>query len=97
LSEGDVCWVTGGEGRIVTAGADSIVLRSSVPSPPGSRIEGVVAAADGFPLRVKVHACRLQPEGDFLIEGRPLDLTRGHRERLEAIATLRTDRSGRSG
>jgi len=93
LSERDVCWVTGGEGRIVAAGTDSIVVRSTVPAPPGSRIEGAMANGDAFTLRVKVHGCRRQPEGDFLIEGRPLDLTREHRERLAAIAASKRKRS----
>jgi hypothetical protein len=93
LSERDVCWVTGGEGRIVAAGGDSIVVRSTVLSPPGSRIEGAMANGEAFTLRVKVHGCRRQPEGDFLIEGRTLDLTRKQRERLAAIATARTDRN----
>jgi hypothetical protein len=35
---------------------------------------------------VKVHTCRRQPDGDFVIEGRPLDLTRGTRDRLDALA-----------
>jgi hypothetical protein len=93
LSEPDVRWVTGGEGRVVAAGTDSIVVRSTVPSPPGSRIEGVMANGDRFTLRVKVHGCRRQPEGDFLIEGRPLDLTREHREQLAVIAAARIERN----
>jgi hypothetical protein len=37
-------------------------------------------------VRVKVHASRLQPEGDFVIEGRLLDVTRSVRARLLALA-----------
>jgi len=33
---------------------------------------------------VKVHGCRRQPEGDFRIAGRPIDLPREVRERIEA-------------
>jgi hypothetical protein len=78
-------WSSGGEAWVVSISASAIVLRSTVPSPPGSRVEGVLS--DGVPgaLRVKVHGCKRSPEGDFVLEGRPLDLTRGMRQRLEAI------------
>jgi hypothetical protein len=84
--QGHVRWSKGGEGRIVSIAADSIVLRSTVPAPPGSRIDGLTATPSRFPLRVKIHACKRQPEGDFLLEGRPLDLKREQRERLELVA-----------
>lgn len=80
-----VRWAAGGEARVLRIGADTIALDSSVPSPPGSRIEGTLegetlAAAR---LRVKVHASKLQPDGRFLLEGRPLDLSRSTREQLD--------------
>ncbi|HEY4016172.1 MAG TPA: hypothetical protein VGM06_22710 [Polyangiaceae bacterium] len=87
-----VAWARGGEARIVSLSADAIALASTAPWPPGSRIEGTLTAeglapAGGSPpvLRVKVHASRRTPEGDFLVEGRPIDLGRGLRERLEAL------------
>jgi hypothetical protein len=61
------------------------VLQSTVPSPPGSRIEGTLEGDPPAHLRVKVHACRKQAEGEFLLEGRPLDLARETRERLESL------------
>jgi hypothetical protein len=80
-------WRTGGEARIVSMGLRAMIVRSTVPSPPGSRIEGTIEE-DASPslrsaLRVKVHGCKRQPEGDFVIEGRPLDLPRELRLRLE--------------
>jgi hypothetical protein len=84
--QGFVRWSKGGEGRIVSIAADSVVLRSTVPAPPGSRIDGLTVTPSKVLLRVKIHACRRQPEGDFLLEGRPLDLKREQRERLEAVA-----------
>jgi hypothetical protein len=66
--------------------ADAVVLRSTVPSPPGSRIEGRLEQEPRAPLRVKVHVSRRQPEGDFVIEGRLLDATREVRARLEALS-----------
>jgi hypothetical protein len=79
-----VSWVGGGEARVVSLDLKAIVLRSTVPSPPGSRLEGTLAGEPSARLRVKVHGCKLQPEGDYVIEGRPIDLTRAVRERIEA-------------
>ena len=80
-----VRWARGGEARIVSIDAQAIVLRSTVPSPPGSRIEGTVLGATPATLRVKVHASKKQPEGDFVLEGRPLDLPRELRERIDGL------------
>jgi hypothetical protein len=79
-----VTWTTGGEGTIVSLGPKAIVVRSTVPSPPGSRLEGTLAGEPPAVLEVKVHGCKRQPEGDFEIEGRPIDMTRQVRERIEA-------------
>ncbi len=78
-------WTNGGDAEIVAIGADTVSLVSSVPSPPGSRIEG--ALADGAKLKVKIHASRKQDDGTFRLEGRPLDMTRELRERLLAMLT----------
>jgi hypothetical protein len=75
-----VTWSRGGEAAIVTLAGDAITLRSSVPSPPGSRIEGTLEGGDT--LRVKVHSSKKQDDGAFVIEGRALDMTRALRERL---------------
>jgi hypothetical protein len=66
----------------VSLGAKSIVLRSTVSSPPGSRLQGSIPGEPPVRLCVKVHGCRRQAEGDFWIEGRPIDLTREVRERI---------------
>jgi hypothetical protein len=79
-----VRWAKGGEARIVSIGADTIVLRSTVPAPPGSRWEGTVEARGAARvLRVKVHTSRREGEGEFLLQGRPLDLAREVRQYLE--------------
>jgi hypothetical protein len=80
-----VRWTGGGEARVVTIDAQAIVLRSTVPSPPGSRIEGTLVGEPAARLRVKVHGSKKQPEGDFVLEGRPLDLPRETRERIERL------------
>jgi hypothetical protein len=78
-------WSRGGEARVVAIDADAVVLRSTVSSPPGSRIEGSLLDDPPATFRVKVHVSRKQPEGDYLLEGRPLDLLRSTRERLEKL------------
>jgi hypothetical protein len=81
-----VTWAMGGKATIVSIGADTIVLVSTVPAPPGSRIDGTVAGeAGGTPLRVKVHGSKSAGTGDVVLRGRPLDMTRAVRERLEAL------------
>jgi hypothetical protein len=80
-----VRWANGGRARIVSIDARGIVLRSTVPWPPGSRIDGTLEAEPPATLRVKVHASRKQAEGEFVLEGRPLDLPRDTRERIEAL------------
>jgi len=83
LSGAHVRWVAGGTAEIVSMGADQITLRSTSPSPPGSRIEGAVTGSRVVTLRVKIHGCRREPDGAFVLEGRPLDLTRENREMIE--------------
>ncbi len=79
----------GGEAALLAANANAVVLRSTVASPPGSRVEGVLAGEPGTVVRIKVHACRRQEDGSFLVEGRPLDLTRPVRDKLEALVAER--------
>jgi hypothetical protein len=78
-----VRWDKGGEASVVSCSAGAVVLRSSVPSPPGSRIEGVLTGEPPARVKVKVHSSKKQPEGDYLLEGRTVDATREVRERLE--------------
>ena len=75
-----IAWTKGGTATVVTLADDAITLRSSVPSPPGSRIEG--ATPEGDAVRVKVHSSKKQDHGAFVIEGRVLDMTRALREKL---------------
>jgi hypothetical protein len=81
-------WAKGGDARVVSIAADAIVLRSSVPSPPGSRLEGRLDGQPPARVRVKVHGSKRQPDGAFVIEGRVLDATREVRARLEALAAV---------
>jgi hypothetical protein len=78
-------WALGGEATVLAASADTISLLSTTPSPPGSRIDGMLTS--GRPLRVKVHASKRQADGLFRIDGRPLDLTKEGREELAALVS----------
>ncbi len=85
-------WARGGEAHVVSLTIDAVTIVSAVPWPPGARVEGTLHAeglsgSAGRPpmLRVKVHASRVRPEGDFLVAGRPIDLPRALRERIEAL------------
>jgi hypothetical protein len=80
-----VRWANGGEARVLSLDASAISLKSTVPSPPGSRIEGTVDGAGAAVLRVKVHSSKRLAEGEFLLQGRPLDLPRETRERIEEM------------
>ncbi len=84
-----VRWENGGEAVVASVAGEAIVLRSTVSSPPGSRVAGIVEGPAPSPpvaLRVKVHACRRQAEGDFVLEARLLDATREVRQRLTSAA-----------
>jgi hypothetical protein len=78
-------WARGGQATILSIERDRIVLRSSVPSPPGSRIEGALVGPSQALLRVKISACRRQPEGDFVLEARLIDTRQEVRQILRAI------------
>jgi hypothetical protein len=90
MTSARVTWARGGEARLESIAADAIALRSTVPFPPGSRVEGTVHGdGDAITLRMKVHSSRRDGERDFLLQGRPIDLPRAARDRL--AAWIRTD------
>lgn len=85
----NVRWDKGGEAEVVAISIDKISLRSTMSSPPGSRIEGVLDVPHAereapLRLRMKVHGCKREEDGKFRIEGRPLDLTRALLDRMMA-------------
>ncbi len=76
-------WSKGGEADVVALDGDRINVLSTIPSAPGSRPEGALAAS-GSAVRIKVARCRR--EGDrFLIEGRLIDATRDLRAELARL------------
>ena len=72
-----------------------LVLAVAVAAPPGARLDVDVAdpmvttsphGAHVPSFRLKVHRCRRQEDGSFLLAGRPLDLRRETREALDLLA-----------
>jgi hypothetical protein len=93
-SRAHLAWESGGQARFDSLQGDAIVVVSSVASPPGSRPVGTLLGAPPEKVRMKVHACRLQPDGSFRIEGRLIDATRAMRARLEALVGAITPAPG---
>ncbi|MEJ7735175.1 MAG: hypothetical protein WKG00_39060 [Polyangiaceae bacterium] len=60
-------------------------VRSSIPSAPGSRLQGTLAS--GPRLRIKVQRCRRleEPGVVYELEGRLIDLTREARAAMGAL------------
>lgn len=81
----DLTWEKSGSARVLRIDANAIALESTIPSPPGSRISGALVGEPAATLRVKIHVSKKQEDGTFLLEGRPIDLTRELRERLERL------------
>jgi hypothetical protein len=75
----------GGGAFVLSLTGDRITLSSSIPSAPGSRLDGVLA--NGGALRVKVASCRKSedPAPSFTIEGRLIDTTREVRAAIAAL------------
>jgi hypothetical protein len=91
MSAAHVRWDRGGEASVVEAdgmhlGKDALTLRSSVPAPPGSRLEGALAGEPPERIKIKVHSSRRQEDGAFLVAGRLIDATRELRARVAELA-----------
>ena len=71
-----------GEAVVLALTEDLVTVRSSVAFPPGARVEG--ALETGSFLKLKVHSCKRQEDGSFLVSGRPIDLLRSVREEVQA-------------
>lgn len=81
-----IAWAKGGTASFVEAEGDNVVLRSTIPSPPGSRLEATFVEEPARPLRVKVHGSKKEPDGSFTLRGRLVDATRETRERVHRLA-----------
>jgi hypothetical protein len=75
-------WTKGGEADIVSVDGERIVISSTISSPPGSYLDGVLNGAGG--IRIKVRGCKRDGER-FRIEARILDLSRQLREHISQV------------
>ena len=80
-----VRWLKDGNAWLLKLeGGDIARFRSSISSPPGSRLDGEILATKTS-IRLKIHGCKLQPDGTYELLGRLLDVTRGLRTELSRI------------
>ena len=84
-SEPHVTWAKGGSATFVTVASDAVTLRSSIPSPPGSRLDATFASEPAATIKIKIHTSKLAPDGSFMLKGRVLEATRALRERLATL------------
>ncbi len=91
-------WKRGGDAEILSLEGESVEVKSTVSSPPGSRFDGEaeIDGHDRFLFRIKVHGCTKR-EMHFYLQGRVLDLTRERRLALERALGPKTPDSGLPG
>ena len=93
----DLEWAKGGTASVLTVSTDTVTLKSTIPSPPGSRLEATLLAgtAEAEPpvaLKIKIFGSKLEPDGSFTLKGRVLEATRALRARLVTLVA-RTEQS----
>lgn len=86
MSGPHVAWTKGGTASFVAAADDNVTLTSSIPSPPGSRLEGTLLGT--IPVKVKVHSSKKEESGSFTLKGRLVDFTRETRERIHGLVEV---------
>jgi hypothetical protein len=85
-----LAWAKGGTASLLTLAEDAVTLRSSIPSPPGSRLEATLIAEPSVAFKIKIHTSKLQPDGSFALKGRVLEASRALREKLSALLSATT-------
>lgn len=76
-------WEKGGTAEILVVDGENVTLRSTIPSPPGSRLDASLGDAK---VKIKVHGSKREDDGAFTIKGRLVDATRETREKVTAAA-----------
>ena len=80
-----LAWAKGGTASFLVVVDDAVTLRSTTPSPPGSRIEGRLIDDASVVVTIKIHGSKLATDGTFALRGKLLVASRALRDR---IATL---------
>jgi hypothetical protein len=78
-------WAKGGTATLLVIRDDAVTLRSSIPSPPGSRLEATLVSDTAVGVKVKIHGSKLESDGSFTLRGKLLEATRELRARLAAL------------
>ncbi|MDB4942581.1 MAG: hypothetical protein JWP97_2115 [Labilithrix sp.] len=80
-----VTWAKGGSASFTVVDDDEVTLRSSIPSPPGSRLEGTLAGAEPAAVKVKIHTSKREADGSFMLRGKLLEASRPLRDRVASL------------
>lgn len=74
--------------QLLAYGPTTFSIRASAAAPPGARLDAVAISDDGVrsAFRMKVHRCRKQEDGSFVLDGATIDLRREGREILVGLA-----------
>lgn len=84
---GPVAWDEGGTAGVLRAKDIDVVLRSSVPYPPGKPARGTLSGASPLSFTLKVSRSQRVAEGVWDIRGRLLTATNALRRAFEAAAS----------
>jgi len=87
LRDPHLTWAKGGTASFLTVKDDAVTLRSSIPSPPGSRLDATFASDPPTAVKIKIHTSKLEPDGTFMLKGRVLEATRALRDRLATLVS----------
>ena len=80
-----LAWVKGGTADFSSVVDDVVELRSTIPIPPGARVDAMTEAEPKVPVTVKSYGSRRDADGTFLIKGRLLVANRELRDRLAGL------------
>ena len=80
-----VAWAKGGTALFLIVADDAVTLRSTVPSPPGSRLDATLLADPRLAIKIKIHGSKLEPDGTFTLRGKLLEANRSLRDRIARL------------
>jgi hypothetical protein len=89
----DLEWSKGGTALVLTVSNDTVSLKSTIPSPPGSRLEATLLADPPVALKIKIFGSKLEADGSFTLKGRVLEATRALRARLATLVAPSNEQS----
>ncbi len=85
-----VTFLKGGTASFLLVADDAVTLRSTIPSPPGSRLEATLVSEPPLAVKIKIHGSKLDPDGTFTLRGKLLEANRGLRDRIASLVAAGT-------